>query len=60
MIAHTRSPFNRAFWGCPFCEWPLEPDQYGADERCMPCVCGAFVELPNPPIPPEKTEVSNE
>ena len=49
-----RSAFNPDFWGCPYCDWPLEPDQYEADERGMYCACGAWVTLPDPPIPPAR------
>ncbi len=51
-IATNRSSFNPAFWGCPHCDWPLEPDQSQKDDLCMECACGRWVVLPEPPIPP--------
>jgi hypothetical protein len=49
-----RSSFNPNFWGCPFCDWPLQPDQHEKDNGGMTCACGKWIVLPEPPIPPKE------
>jgi hypothetical protein len=49
-----RSSVNPNFWGCPFCDWPLEPDDIDIQNGGLECACGAWVELPDPPIPEKK------
>lgn len=52
MTALKRSSFNPVYWGCPHCDWPLQPDQHEKENGGLACACGAWVILPEPPVPP--------
>ncbi len=52
--ATKRSSFNPAYWGCPHCDWPLQPNQIDIGNGGLACACGAWVVLPEPPIPPKE------
>lgn len=42
------SEFDADKWGCPRCDWPLDPaDDMG--DGGVTCACGAWVPLPDPP-----------
>lgn len=44
------SSFNRDFYGCPKCDWPLDPHTgEWEDTGGVTCACGAFVSLPSNP-----------
>jgi hypothetical protein len=51
------SSFDEKYWGCPRCEWPLNPEDDRGDGG-VTCACGAWVPLPDPPQPrpPRKVE----
>lgn len=49
------SEFDPKFYGCPRCGWPLDPTTgEWEDMGGVTCACGAFVALPDPPIPPSE------
>lgn len=49
------SGFDPKYYGCPSpgCDWPLDPTtgEYEDTAGGVTCACGAFVALPDPPMP---------
>lgn len=46
------SSFDERFFGCPRCDWPLNPfTGEFEDSGGVTCACGGFVPLPDPPQP---------
>jgi hypothetical protein len=63
------SSFDKNFYGCPRCDWPLDPTEGEWEEMGgVTCPCGGFVPLPDIPVPPgsiyrewyEKDEVDSD
>jgi hypothetical protein len=49
------SSFDTRYYGCPVCDWPLNPftGEY-EDSGGVTCGCGGFVPLPDPPQPGQR------
>ncbi len=47
------SSFDPKFYGCPVCDWPLDPTtgEWEDTGGGVTCACGVFVPLPDPPQP---------
>jgi hypothetical protein len=46
------SSFDPNFFGCPKCDYPLDPTTgEWEDTGGVTCACGGFVPLPDPPQP---------
>ncbi|MHC4397139.1 MAG: hypothetical protein ACYS1A_15980 [Planctomycetota bacterium] len=48
------SRFDSRYYGCPRCDWPLNPADDCGDGG-VTCACGAWVPLPDPPQPQQQS-----
>ena len=52
------SSFDNRYWGCPNCDWPLNPEDDQGDGG-VTCACGGWVPLPEiKEVPPTLAPVN--